>query len=155
MLFSYTTKVILLGVTSETLEIGDLPIVPANMRASTLFHKMRTAMRQIKPRPLTIFPSFLLGSHRRWQWKPKPGSGWMLMYRLAKVNSAAFMAQISLAVVSALLFYAPAYFLKRLINFLEVSKTGEVKDIRWGWVYCVGLFLSHAVCFLSECCFSG
>jgi hypothetical protein len=22
-------------------------------------------------------------------------------------------------------------------------------------VYCVGLFLSHAVCFLSECCFSG
>ncbi|KAF8518400.1 multidrug resistance-associated ABC transporter [Hysterangium stoloniferum] len=148
LLFSYTTKVILLGVTSESLEIGDLPIVTANMRATTLFHRMRTAMRQIKVRPLSIFPSFLLGSRLKWQWKPRPGSGWMLMYKLAKVNSVPLTAQICLAVVSALLFYSPAFFLQKLVKFLETSKTGEVKDIRWGWVYCIGLFVSNATIFL-------
>ncbi|KAF8583290.1 P-loop containing nucleoside triphosphate hydrolase protein [Ramaria rubella] len=148
LLFSYTTKVIMLGVTSESLEIGDLPIVTANMRATTLFHRMRTAMRHVKLRPLSIVPAFLLGSRRGWQWKPKSGSGWTLMYRLAKVNSLPFTVQISLATISALLFYAPAFFLQLLVGFLEVSKSGEAKDIRWGWVYCAGLFLSNAVCFL-------
>lgn len=37
-----------------------------------------------------------------------------------------------------------------LVNFLEVSKPGEVKDIRWGWIYCAGLFLSNAISFLGE-----
>lgn len=140
----------MLGATSESLEIGDLPIVTANMRASTLYHRMRMAMRRIKLRPLTILPAFLFGTRRGWQWHPKPGSGWTLMYRLAKVNSVAFTAQVALATVSALLYYAPAFFLQRLVKFLEVNKSGEVKDIQWGWVYCAGLFLSNAISFLGE-----
>lgn len=145
LLFSYTTKVILLGVTRESLEIGDLPIVTANMRATTLFYRMRTAIQRIRPRSLS--PRFLNGT--RWQWRPTPGSGWMLMYRLAKVNLVPLNAQISLAIISALLFYAPAFFLRELVAFLERSKTGEEKNFRWGWVYCLGLFLSNAICFLS------
>jgi len=140
----------MLGVTSESLEIGDLPIVTANMRATTLFFRMRNAMRTIKNRAFTIVPGFLIASRDGIRWTPSPGSGWMLMYRLMRVNSVPLIAQVCLAVVSALLFYAPAYFLQRLVRFLEVSKTGEVKDIQWGWVYCVGLFLSNAISFLSE-----
>lgn len=145
VLFSYTTKVILLGVTRESLEIGDLPVVTANMRATTAFYRMRTALRRTKS--TTLSPCFLTGT--RWEWKPTPGSGWILMYKLAKVNIVPLTAQIFLAVVSALLFYAPAFFLQELVAFLERSKTGEEKNIRWGWVYCLGLFLSNAICFLS------
>jgi hypothetical protein len=143
----------MLGATAESLEIGDLPIVTANMRATILYHRMRIAMRRVKLRPLTFLPAFLFGTRRGWQWRPKPGSGWTLMYRLMRVNAVALTAQISLATVSAFLFYAPAYFLQRLVKFLEVNKSGAVKDIRWGWVYCAGLFLSNAISFLSKCCF--
>ena len=139
----------MLGATAESLEIGDLPIVTANMRASTLYYRMRNAMQRVKIRPLTIFPAWLCGGHA-WKWSPKPGSGWILMYRLCKVNAAPIIAEISLAVVSALLFYAPAFFLQRLVKFMEVNKSGEVKDMRWGWVYCAGLFLSTAIAFLGE-----
>lgn len=145
LLFSYTTKVILLGATQESLEIGDLPVVTANMRATTAFYHMRTALRRIKS--IALSPRFLTGT--RWEWKPSHGSGWMLMYKLAKVNIVPLTAQTFLATVSALLFYAPAFFLQELVAFLERSKTGEEKDIRWGWVYCLGLFLSNAISFLS------
>ncbi|KAF8507555.1 multidrug resistance-associated ABC transporter [Gautieria morchelliformis] len=145
LLFSYTTKVIMLGATSESLEIGDLPIVTANMRATTLYHRMRVAMRRVKLKPLTILPAFLFGTRRSWQWAPKSGSGWTLMYRLARVNIVPFTLQISLASIGALLYYAPAFFLQRLVKFLEVNKSGEAKDIRWGWVYCAGLFLTNAL----------
>jgi len=99
----------MLGATSESLEIGDLPIVTANMRATTLFHCMRTSMRRVKLRPLTFRPSFLCLGRRNWQWKPRLGSGWELMYRLAKVNVVPFTDQIALATVSACLFYTPAF----------------------------------------------
>jgi hypothetical protein len=140
----------MLGVTSESLEIGDLPVVTANMRATTLYHRMRVAMRRVKLKPLTLLPAFLFGTRRSWQWTPKSGSGWTLMYRLARVNIVPFTVQISLASIAALLFYAPAFFLQRLVQFLEVNKSGEAKDIRWGWVYCTGIFLANAFSHLSE-----
>lgn len=149
LLFSYTTKVVMLGVTSESLEIGDLPIVTANMRATTLFYRMQTAMRTVKSRSFTLIPGFLLASSEGLRWKPSLGSGWMLMYRLARINAVPVVTQICLATVSALLYYAPAFFLQRLVKFLEVSTNDVVKDIQWGWVYCAGLFGSYATSFLS------
>src|SRR5262249_6898884 len=101
-------------------------------------------------RPFATLPSFFLPSSRIRQWKPRPGSGWELTYRLIKTNAAPFTAQAVLAAITACLFYAPAFFLQRLVKFLEVSKTGEVKDIRWGWAYCAGLFFVNATTFLCE-----
>ncbi|OBZ67977.1 ATP-dependent bile acid permease [Grifola frondosa] len=128
LLFSYTTKVVMLGNTSESLEIGDLPIVPADMRATTIFAGMRDAMRRWKLR---------IGS-----WRPKPGSGWELGYRLLRVNIFTIALIVGLAAVAAVLFYAPAYFLRKVVAYLEVDR--ERKERGWGWVYCAGLFFSNA-----------
>ncbi|KAI8972894.1 ATP-binding cassette transporter [Trametes punicea] len=128
LLFSYTTKVVMLGNTSESLEIGDLPIVPADMRATTIFARMRAAMRRWKLR---------VGS-----WRPRPGSGIELGYRLLRVNAGTLAVVIALASVCAVLFYVPAYFLKRVVQYLEVDHARDYRG--WGFVFCAALFASHA-----------
>jgi len=94
LLFSYTTKVVLLGNTAESLDIGDLPIVPGSMRATYIFRSMRSALSMIRLRRL-IF------------WDIRPGSGWELAYRLAYVNRRGFIAQMALAAIGAVLYNAP------------------------------------------------
>ncbi|GJE85249.1 multidrug resistance-associated ABC transporter [Phanerochaete sordida] len=130
LLFSYTTKVVMLGYTSESLEIGDLPILPASMRATYIFASMRAAMTKW---PLRIG-----------RWRPAPGSGWQLIYRLVRNNGAALTVLLFLAAVAAVLFYAPAFFLQRVVAYLEADP-GRT-DRGWGWVFCAGLFCSNAVC---------
>ncbi|KAJ8693740.1 hypothetical protein PTI98_008710 [Pleurotus ostreatus] len=132
LLFSYTTKVVMLGNVAESLDIGDLPIVPSNMRATVNYTSMKNALRNIKTR-------FRL-------WKPKPGSGWSLLYRLCRINAGPIIMEISLAVVAAVLFYAPAIFLRQFIQYLELDPLREDKG--WGWVYVVGLFSSNAIAYL-------
>ncbi|KAF8178248.1 multidrug resistance-associated ABC transporter [Pholiota molesta] len=132
LLFSYTTKVVWLGNIATSLDIGDLPIVPTNMRATYNYARMKKAMREVK---LRIF-----------SWTPKPGSGWLLAYRLVRLNYVAFTAELLLASVSAVLFYAPPLFLQKLVAFLEVDPTRENKG--WGWVYVIGIFVSNAISFL-------
>ncbi|KAI0641508.1 multidrug resistance-associated ABC transporter [Trametes meyenii] len=128
LLFSYTTKVVMLGNTSESLEIGDLPIVAADMRATTLFARMRGGLRRWK---------LEIGS-----WRPRPGSGIELGYRLLRVNSTIMIMVILIASVCAGLFYVPAYFLKRVVQYLEVDREREFRG--WGFVFCAALFASHA-----------
>lgn len=133
LLFSYTTKVVMLGYTAESLEIGDLPIVPSDMRSTTIYANIRTAMRRIKlPR----------------NWNPAPGSGWALLYRLARVNSGMLALEFVLAAVCAVLFYSPAFFLQRLVRFLEVVDSDGSQDRSWGWFYCAGLFGANALTYL-------
>ena len=134
LLFSYTTKVVWLGNIAESLDIGDLPIVPTNMRATYNYSKMKKTIRDVK---LRIF-----------SWSPKPGSGWLLAYRLLRLNHVAFTAELLLAAVSAVLFYAPPLFLQKLVAFLEVDPLRENKG--WGWVFVIGLFAANALSFLGE-----
>ncbi|KAF8955330.1 multidrug resistance-associated ABC transporter [Flammula alnicola] len=132
LLFSYTTKVVWLGNIAASLDIGDLPIVPTNMRATYNYARMKKAMREIK---LRIF-----------SWSPAPGTGYLLAYRLLRLNYVAFTAELLLASVSAVLFYAPPLFLQKLVAFLEVDPNREEKG--WGWVYVIGLFAANAISFL-------
>ncbi|RXW18905.1 hypothetical protein EST38_g6949 [Candolleomyces aberdarensis] len=132
LLFSYATKVVWLGNTAESLEIGDLPIVPADIRATFNYSRMRQAMRTIK---LRIF-----------NWTPKAGSGWGLMYRLFRLNWRIFFLQFLSTALSAGLFYAPAFFLRQFIAYLEIDI--EREQTRWGWVYVFGIFMSYAISFL-------
>ena len=122
----------MLGYTAESLEIGDLPIVPGNMRATAIFKRMKEATKRVK----------LTG-----KWRPEPGSGWELAYRLLSLNKQGFSIQICLAAVSAGFFYAPAFFLNKLVEYLESDF--ERKNTSWGWVFCAGLFFMNALCFLS------
>ncbi|KAG8915205.1 hypothetical protein FRC01_003749, partial [Tulasnella sp. 417] len=130
LLFAYTTPVIMLGYTAESLEIRDLPIIPADVRATPIFTSMRRVYKSIK------LPKM---------WQSKAGMGWELLYKLFKVNWSTFLVQMSLASVTAVLYYVPAYFLQALVHFLEISDAGGKPDASWGWVYCAGLFFSIAI----------
>ncbi|KAJ7785356.1 multidrug resistance-associated ABC transporter [Mycena maculata] len=132
LFFSYTTKVVMLGNTAESLEIGDLPIVPADMRATHNYASMKRATRQIRLR---------FGS-----WKPKPGSGALLAYRLLRVNIYALSAQFFLAATAAILFYAPPFFLRMLLAYLEDDP--ERENTAWGWVWVFSLFTTNVLSYL-------
>jgi hypothetical protein len=128
-MFSYTTKVVWFGHGAETLDVGDLPIVPKDMRAAFNYARMRSGLRRFQ---LRIF-----------SWKPQPGSGWGLMYTLARLNIGVLTVEAILAAISASLFYAPAFFLRRLIAYLETDPKRE--NTGWGWVYVFGLFTVNAI----------
>ncbi|KAJ7131700.1 multidrug resistance-associated ABC transporter [Mycena crocata] len=132
LFFSYTTKVVMLGNTAESLEIGDLPIVPANMRSTYNYAAMKKATRQIK---------LYFGS-----WKPTPGSGATLAYRLLRVNIYALTAQFLLAATAAILFYAPPFFLRMLLAYLETDP--DRKNTSWGWVWVFSLFSTNVISYL-------
>jgi hypothetical protein len=76
-------------------------------------------------------------------WKPKPGSGWQVGIRLFKLNSFVILLQMSLAAISAVLYYGPAFFLRRLVAYLETDPLRLHR--KWGLVYALGLFASGIV----------
>lgn len=120
----------MLGYTAQSMEIGDLPIVPANMRAAYLFAKMKVAIRKHKLRRSL-----------------KPGSGWGLSYTLIRANGSILTIQLVLTVICALLFYVPYFFLQKLVASLE-EDPGRT-NITWGWAYSFGLLLSNLISYLS------
>ncbi|KAJ6612747.1 P-loop containing nucleoside triphosphate hydrolase protein [Mycena sp. CBHHK59/15] len=132
LFFSYTTKVVMLGNNAESLEIGDLPIVPASMRSTYNYASMKRATRNIK---------LYIGS-----WKPTPGSGAILAYRLLRVNIYGLTAQFLLAASAAVLFYAPPFFLRMLLAYLEEDPDRE--NTSWGWVWVFSLFSTNIISFL-------
>ncbi|KAI9441690.1 ATP-binding cassette transporter [Lactarius indigo] len=119
LLFSYTTKVVML-------DIGDLPIVPGTMRATYLFRSMRSTFSTTRLR------QFLLWDIRPWQ--------------LARVNRAGFTVQMTLASIGAVLYYAPPFFLQRLVQYLETDP--ERHDRSWGWFYSFGMLVGTASIYL-------
>ncbi|KAH9169607.1 hypothetical protein EDB89DRAFT_1459256 [Lactarius sanguifluus] len=129
LLFSYTTKVVMLGNTAESLDIGNLPILPGTMRATYLFRSMRSTLSTTRLSRLLL-------------WSIRPGSGWELAYRLARVNRAAFAIQMTLASIGAVLYYAPSFFLQQLVNYLE--RDPERHDRSWGWFFSFGMFAGTA-----------
>lgn len=129
LLFSYTTKVVHLGNVIESLDIGDLPVVPGSMRATYLFRSMRSALSTIRLRRFMF-------------WDIHSGSGWEIAYRLAYANRVAFTAQMSLAAIGAVLYYAPPFFLQKLVKYLETDP--ERHDRSWGWFYAFGMFATTA-----------
>jgi hypothetical protein len=77
-------------------DIGDLPIVPASMRATYNYARRRKALREIK---LKIF-----------SWSPAPGNGWHLIWRLIRLNYVILLVVLSLVAISFALSFAPAFF---------------------------------------------
>lgn len=111
------------------------------MRSAYNYAAMRKALRTVQ---LSIF-----------SWSPKRGSGWQLAWQLVRLNYVALTAGLALATTSAILFYAPAYFLKQLVSYVEADPTRESKG--WGWVYVIGLFGTNAIVYMSmenSCSFS-
>ncbi|CEL57922.1 ATP-dependent bile acid permease OS=Saccharomyces cerevisiae (strain ATCC 204508 / S288c) GN=YBT1 PE=1 SV=2 [Rhizoctonia solani AG-1 IB] len=136
LLFSYVTPIVMLGYHATSMEIRDLPILTANLRAPYIYSTMRSVMRRVK-------------LARR--WSGKPGSGYELLYQLVYANRGMFLLQIFLSATSAVLYYAPAWFLRELVKFLELTRSTEKPqdiDRAWGWMYCGGLLLSGMLVYL-------
>lgn len=131
LLFSYTTRVVKLGRSTTSLEVADLPIVPASMRATTLFSRMKRA--------LLLPPPF---------FKTKRGSGWGLLWRLVRLNWRVFVAEMCLSAAAAVLYYGPAFFLQKVVKYLESDP--ERSNKTWGVIWALGLFVFNSLGFLSE-----
>ncbi|KAJ7610419.1 multidrug resistance-associated ABC transporter [Roridomyces roridus] len=122
LFFSYSTKVVMLGNTSASLEIGDLPILTADMRATTQYAAVRAWQAATR-------------------WRPKIGAGWALAYQLISVNKAALGALMLYSLVAGLAFYLPPFFMSRVLKYLEADE--ERSQIRWGLVWVVCLFSAN------------
>lgn len=119
LLFSYTTAVANLAHTSESLEVRDLPIVPAGYRAANLFAKMRLAtVQDEEKRSNDRMERRLHGkkSSRQWFWQ-KEGSGFPLITRLVRINKTPLLAEAALAGVTAIFYYIPLWY--DLLNTME------------------------------------
>jgi hypothetical protein len=64
-----------------------------------------------------------------------------------RVNALVLFVEIMLAAVSAVLFYTPAFFLLRVVRYLE-SDPDRV-DRGWGWVWVTGLFLANVIQYIG------
>lgn len=122
----------MLGNVAQSLEIGDLPILPANMRAAFNYSKMKKCLRHINLR---------VGS-----WTPRSGSGALLAYRLLRVNLLVLVALHVIAAVTAVLFYGPHFFLQKFLKYLEDDPKREATG--WGWVWVIAIFSINLVHYL-------
>ena len=104
------------------------------MRATYNYARMRKALREIK---LKIF-----------SWSPTPGTGWHLIWRIICLNYVIILVVLSLAAISAVLYYAPALFLRKFVQYLELDPNRENKG--WGWVYVLGLFITNVLLFMRK-----
>jgi hypothetical protein len=81
-------------------------------------------------------------------WRPKPGSGWALAYRLLRLNARDMAMLVFFAVLTSVLFYTPAMFLRKFLAYLEVDKARE--NTGWGWFYVIGFFAALVVTELGK-----
>ncbi|KAJ6579193.1 multidrug resistance-associated ABC transporter, partial [Mycena vulgaris] len=132
LFFSYSTRVVLLGNSAASLEIGDLPILTVDMRATFHYFSMKRVIRDLKP------------SIR--SWRPKIGTGATLAYQLARVNHSGLVALWALSIVAGMCFYLPPFFLSQVLSYLESDPNRE--HTGWGWVWVISLFGSNLVMFL-------
>ncbi|KAL8277515.1 hypothetical protein RQP46_010070 [Phenoliferia psychrophenolica] len=124
ILFGWISPVLEVGAKVESLSETDLPLLGANDRAENLWEKIK------KSEGVDDGP--------RWANK--------LLWRIVKVNRVLFYWQTVLALITSFLYYLPAFFLQRLVAFLEnVPETepgAPPRSLAWGYVYCLGLLAS-------------
>ncbi|KAJ7126290.1 multidrug resistance-associated ABC transporter [Mycena epipterygia] len=126
--FLFTTNILTLGA-RPSFELADLPVLKASMRASKNYTDIRRSTRNVFLR---------IGS-----WRPPTGSGLQLAYNLLRVNATTVLAAHILSFVIAFAYYAPPFFLQKLLQYLEVDAAR--RNTSWGWVWVAGLFLAHFI----------
>lgn len=64
-----------------------------------------------------------------------------------KLTQVLANAETVLAIVTAAMYYAPSWFLKEFVEYLEAHP--DRSDMRWGWVWSFALFASNALMYLA------
>ena len=146
VMYTWIQPLMVRGNSESTFNVWDLPILPKETRALHLFLNFRRfyGNTRFQPTPGTKPSSerfHLLGIGFNLP------TGFSLLFKVFRANKLLFWVEIVLASVSAGLYYGPAIFMRQLVKHLEDDP--ERKNMREGWVWCGGLFLSNAVMFLT------
>ncbi|GAA5991895.1 hypothetical protein JCM10908_002259 [Rhodotorula pacifica] len=127
ILFMWITPVLNLAYHADLIGEDMLPSLPAADRAKNGWDRIRASEHLMDQAP----------------------KGWnALLWRIVVVNKRLFIWQIILSSMNAVLYYAPAFFLQKLVHFLETRKErAEQGDLslHWGYVYCVGLLVGSVL----------
>ncbi|KAL1411123.1 hypothetical protein Q8F55_002073 [Vanrija albida] len=127
LLFTYASEVIERSKVQESMDVWDLPAWPASMRALPNYLQIKKVYGRRRTR---------LG---KWE-------GFNLLYKLLVVNKGLFIAQSTLAAVTAVGYYGPHLLLKWFLDYLANDPGRE--QPAWGWVLALGLFVSNALVYL-------
>ena len=144
LLFTWVTPVIRLGHKKEQMGLDDLPHLSASFRTITLFRNFRSSARHSVHKHQEKRKS----SSAITEGPPRDGLGYApkfmnrLFWRLIVINKLAFSLNCGLAFVTAFLYYLPAFFLQKVVAFLEIAHQVGGNDKALGYAYCFGLFIS-------------
>ncbi|CAD6589269.1 MAG: hypothetical protein CYPHOPRED_004772, partial [Cyphobasidiales sp. Tagirdzhanova-0007] len=125
LLFTWVTPVIRLGHKKEQMGLDDLPHLSASFRTITLFRNIRSSAKHSVEKRLI---------------KAKSSSAIEIV-----INKVAFVVNCGLAFVAAFLYYLPAFFLRKVVAFLEVSHQRDSNGAALGYAYCFGLLISLVI----------
>ncbi|CAK9783969.1 P-loop containing nucleoside triphosphate hydrolase protein [Cutaneotrichosporon oleaginosum] len=127
MLFSYSAAVIERSKVNDSMDVWDLPFVPAQLRALPNFIEFKAEYGKRATR------------FGKWE-------GYNLLWKLAKVNKGLLIAQASLAAVTGVLYYGPHLLLNFFLTYLENDPRRT--NPAWGWVFAIGILVSNLFIFL-------
>lgn len=144
LLFGWVTPVVRNGSTKDQMELDDLPHLDSSFRTVNLYRKFREAV-QIS---VDKHQAKVQSTTAALDGPPRDGLGYAprffnrLLWRVLVVNKTAFTLNCSLAFVTALLYYLPAFFLQKVVSYLEVANEGKQQNRTLGFAYCFGLLLA-------------
>ncbi|KAJ9112543.1 hypothetical protein QFC19_000558 [Naganishia cerealis] len=121
------------------MDLWDLPLAKADMRSMNLFRQIREEYGETQKKRKR--------RQDRRRWIDRLPAGWSLLLKVVKVNRFLFSVQTILAATTAVLYYAPSWFLKELVEYLEAHP--DRSDMRWGWVWSFALFASNAIMYIA------
>ncbi|KAH9475078.1 ABC transporter 7 [Psilocybe cubensis] len=129
LVFSYTHSVLQLGKLMRNIDISELPVLPASMRAPQNFVRAQ----RLTPPDVSVNITSHLSS-------VACSPSYALGRRIVSLNAASFMLQFTLAVLTAVTTYGPAWFLQMFVKYLETPFAD--RDMQKGWVLVVGLTIA-------------
>ncbi|GAA5944109.1 uncharacterized protein JCM15063_005316 [Sporobolomyces koalae] len=136
LFFGWLSPVLASGLVAaqkeESLDEKYLPILSANDRAVNLWERIKGSAKLMDQAPR--------GVNR-------------LLWRVLIVNKRLFIIQTALACVNSVLYYLPAFFLQRIVHFLELREQVKIPEDpdteyttrAWGYLFCAGLLASSAI----------
>ncbi|GAA5841427.1 hypothetical protein JCM3766R1_004081 [Sporobolomyces carnicolor] len=113
----------------ESVNEQDLPILPSQDRAANQWEMIKGSKHLMDNSPKGINP---------------------LLWRILVINKRLFLWQAALASMNSVLYYLPAFFLQRIVHFLELREqitipedpNSEYTSTSWGYLFCAGLLVS-------------
>ncbi|GAA5904673.1 uncharacterized protein JCM6883_003864 [Sporobolomyces salmoneus] len=114
---------------NESVNEKDLPVLPSQDRAVNQWEMIKGSKHYMENAPKGMNP---------------------LLWRILVVNKRLFLWQAALAAMNSVLYYLPAFFLQRIVYFLELREqitipedpNTEYTSSSWGYLFCAGLLVS-------------